>query len=142
MFDANGSTNLTPLKDSASGGEVSRFMLALKSILAELDQTPTLVFDEIDTGVSGEVAKQIGTLMRKISKTAQIVSVTHLPGVAAKGDVHIRIAKHDVGEGMVSRLEVLTDDDRVKEIATMFSGASLTDASLESARNLLQDGGH
>lgn len=139
MFDANGNDHLTPLKDSASGGEVSRLMLALKSILAANDETPTLIFDEIDTGVSGEIAKQIGQLMRSISDHTQIIAVTHLPGVAAKGQVHIRIAKRESEQGMVSGLSRLDQQERVEEIAGMFSGNALDEASLESARNLLSN---
>ncbi len=139
LFDANGSSNLVPLRESASGGEVSRLMLALKSILAANDQTPTLIFDEIDTGVSGEVAKQIGALMKEISGSTQILAVTHLPGVAAKGKNHFKIQKFEEKEEVVSRLEQLSDDERVKEIAAMFSGHKLTDAALESARNLLHE---
>lgn len=139
LFDANGSNNLVPLRESASGGEVSRLMLGLKSILAANDQTPTLIFDEIDTGVSGEVAKQIGSLMRKISANTQILAVTHLPGVAAKGLHHFKIQKTEENQTVVSHLERLTEEERIKEIAAMFSGHRLTDAALESARNLLQE---
>ncbi len=139
LFDANGSKSLVPLRESASGGEVSRLMLALKSILAANDKTPTLIFDEIDTGVSGEVAKQIGSLMKTISNTTQILAVTHLPGVAAKGENHFKIQKKEEKEVVFSRLEQLNEDERIKEIAAMFSGHKLTDAALESARNLLQE---
>ena len=139
LFDANGSKSLVPLRESASGGEVSRLMLALKSILAANDQTPTLIFDEIDTGVSGEVAKQIGTLMKSISSNTQILAVTHLPGVAAKGHHHFKIQKTEEKENVFSRLEQLDENERIKEIAAMFSGHKLTEAALESARNLLQE---
>ncbi len=138
-FDANGSSHLVPLKDSASGGEVSRLMLALKRILAENDKTPTLIFDEIDTGVSGEIAKQIGSLMRSISGHTQIIAVTHLPGVAAKGEKHLRIAKREEGNEVLSELRILQPEERVEEIAGMFSGHKLNEASLQSARNLLEE---
>ncbi|MEQ9187607.1 MAG: DNA repair protein RecN [Cryomorphaceae bacterium] len=138
-FDANGNQHLVPLKDSASGGEVSRLMLALKSILAENDQTPTLIFDEIDTGVSGEIAKQIGVLMRSISAHTQIIAVTHLPGVAAKGKHHLQIAKREEAGQVLSGLRVLDKAARIQEIAGMFSGNALSQASLESARNLLEE---
>jgi DNA repair protein RecN (Recombination protein N) len=137
-FDANGGKHLVSLKDSASGGEVSRLMLALKSILAENDQTPTLIFDEIDTGVSGEIAKQIGVLMQQISAYTQIIAVTHLPGVAAKGMHHYRIAKREDDGQVISELHALHAEERVEEIATMFSGKDLSEASRESARNLLE----
>lgn len=136
-FDANGNNHLVPLKDSASGGEVARLMLGLKSIIATNDETPTLIFDEVDTGVSGEVAKQIGGLMRSISLNTQIIAVTHLPGVAARGHHHIKIKKRDDAQGVVSELHVLSDNERVEEIASMFSGVQLTDAALESAKSLL-----
>ncbi|NQV53912.1 MAG: DNA repair protein RecN [Flavobacteriales bacterium] len=138
-FDANGDKHLVPLKDSASGGEVSRLMLALKSILAENDRTPTLIFDEIDTGVSGEIAKQIGVLMRSISAHTQIIAVTHLPGVAAKGEHHLQIAKREADGQVLSGLRVLEKMERIQEIAGMFSGNALNQASLESARNLLEE---
>jgi DNA repair protein RecN (Recombination protein N) len=136
-FDANGNNHLVPLKESASGGEVARLMLGLKSIIAANDETPTLIFDEVDTGVSGEVAKQIGGLMRAISLNSQIIAVTHLPGVAARGHHHLKIKKHDDENGVFSELHVLTEQQRIEEIASMFSGAQLNDASLESAKSLL-----
>jgi DNA repair protein RecN (Recombination protein N) len=138
-FDANGNNHLVSLKDSASGGEVARLMLALKSIIAANDETPTLIFDEVDTGVSGEVAKQIGSLMKTIALNAQIIAVTHLPGVAAKGQHHIKIRKSEEDEGVVSRLYFLEGDMRVEEIASMFSGTQLNKASLESAKGLLAE---
>ncbi|MEX2595375.1 MAG: DNA repair protein RecN [Salibacteraceae bacterium] len=139
LFDANGNQRIVPLKESASGGEVARLMLALKSIIASADRMPTLIFDEVDTGVSGEVAKQIGKLMKSIAADAQIIAVTHLPGVASKGKHHVRIAKSEEKDQVVSRLEVLDESKRVEEIAAMFSGNKLTDASLESARLLLTE---
>ena len=138
-FDANGNKHLVALKDSASGGEVARLMLALKSIIAVNDETPTLIFDEVDTGVSGEVAKQIGSLMKTIALNAQIIAVTHLPGVAAKGQHHIKIKKSEEGDAVVSRLHYLKENERVEEIASMFSGAQLNKASLDSAKSLLAE---
>lgn len=137
-FDANGNKHMVPLKESASGGEVSRLMLAMKSIIAAGDQTPVLIFDEIDTGVSGEVAKQIGRLMKKIGAEVQIISVTHLPGVAASGLHHLKILKSEDNGEVFSRLVALSDADRVEEIAAMFSGKNLSNAALQSAKTLLE----
>lgn len=137
MFNANGSDYLVPLNKVASGGEVARLTLAIKGVLNEADSTPTLIFDEIDTGVSGEVAKRIGTLMRKLSANYQLVSVTHLPGVAAKGEQHIKIKKEEDGGSSVSKLIELEEQERIVEIASMFSGNELNDSALESAKSLL-----
>ncbi|NCG28840.1 MAG: DNA repair protein RecN [Bacteroidetes bacterium] len=137
MFNANGSDFLIPLNKVASGREVARLTLAIKGVLNESDATPTLVFDEIDTGVSGEVAKRIGTLMRKLSANYQLISVTHLPGVAAKGEHHIKIKKIEEQDKSISRLLELTGDERVSEIASMFSGNELNESALDSAKSLL-----
>lgn len=139
LFNANSKTDLQPITEVASGGEISRIMLGLKSILSQADETQTMIFDEIDTGVSGEVAKRIGNLMRQIASNTQIISVTHLPGVAAKGQSHFKIAKSEVAGKPISSLQKLTETERVKELAAMFTGDKLTDASLESARLLLEE---
>lgn len=138
-FNANGKDDLAPLHEVASGGEISRLMLALKSIQKKVGEGVTLVFDEIDTGVSGEVAKRIGQLMKNLGQSNQVIAVTHLPGVAARGDHHIRAFKEEHQKTYVSRFVALKPSDRVEELAAMFSGNKLTDASLESARNLLAD---
>lgn len=136
-FNANGKDHLSPLQEVASGGEVARLMLALKSIVSRSSESMTMIFDEIDTGVSGEVAKRIGQLMKALGTKAQIISVTHLPGVAAKGDQHLKIYKEEQEGSVVSNLLHLQPGQRVEELAAMFSGDQLTEASLESARNLL-----
>lgn len=137
LFNANGPEPSKSIKDVASGGELSRLMLALKSILAAKRKMPTLIFDEIDTGVGGEVAKQIGVLMQKISHNSQVISITHLPGVASKGQHHIKIEKQYMGDQVISILSQLSDKERIGEIASMFTGAEVSKASLESARDLL-----
>ena len=139
LFNANSKDDLAPVTEVASGGEVSRLMLGLKSILSQADETATMIFDEIDTGVSGEVAKRIGALMKDIGSNTQIIAVTHLPGVAAKGQHHFKIAKAEKEGKVVSELIELTKQQRVEELAAMFTGDRLTDASLESARLLLED---
>lgn len=139
LFNANTSADLQPITEVASGGEISRLMLGLKSILSQVNDAPTMIFDEIDTGVSGEVAKRIGNLMRLISRNTQIIAVTHLPGVAAKGQTHFKIVKSETNNKPVSTLSLLNEDERIKELATMFSGDKLTQASLESARLLLKE---
>lgn len=139
LFNANSKDDLAPITEVASGGEVSRLMLGLKSILSQADETATMIFDEIDTGVSGEVAKRIGALMKDIGSNTQIIAVTHLPGVAAKGHHHFKIAKAEKNGKVVSGLIALTKQQRVEELAAMFTGDRLTDASLESARLLLED---
>lgn len=138
-FNANSKDDLAPINEMASGGEVSRLMLGLKSILSEADEIPTMIFDEIDTGVSGEVAKRIGSLMKAIGAKTQIIAVTHLPGVAAKGEHHFKIVKSEKQGKVVSSLVELDKTKRVEELAAMFTGDHLTEASLESARLLLED---
>lgn len=138
-FNANSKDDLAPINEVASGGEVSRLMLGLKSILSEADEIPTMIFDEIDTGVSGEVAKRIGALMKSIGSKTQIIAVTHLPGVAAKGQHHFKIVKSEKQGKVVSTLVELDKAKRVEELAAMFTGDHLTEASLESARLLLED---
>lgn len=138
-FNANGKDHLSPLQDVASGGEIARLMLALKCIVSRSSESVTMIFDEIDTGVSGEVAKRIGQLMKSLGEKTQIIAVTHLPGVAARGDKHLKIFKAEHEGSVESNLQYLSAEERVEELAGMFSGDQLTEASLESARNLLAD---
>ena len=136
LFNANDSENLKPISDVASGGEVSRLMLAIKAIESKNKTSLPMVFDEIDTGVSGEVAKRMGKLMKQLSANSQIIAVTHSPGVAAHGDRHINIYKEEHDGQLVSKFKTLDEEDRVVELATMFSGNQITEAALESARLL------
>ena len=122
----------------ASGGELSRIMLSLKAMMARYTQMPTLVFDEIDTGVSGSVADKMGSLICDMGRDMQVFAITHLPQVAAKGDAHYRVSK-DIAEGgrAVTRIEKLTDDSRVMEIARMLSGSAVTPEAVANAESLL-----
>ncbi|MCO4807429.1 DNA repair protein RecN [Salibacteraceae bacterium] len=139
LLDANGDDNLQPIEEVASGGESARLMLALKAVSNQDNKALTMIFDEIDTGVSGEVAKRIGSLMQRLASSNQVLAVTHSPGVAAKGKNHLKIFKHEVGGRMVSQFAQLTEKNRIDELAGMFSGDSITDASRESAKGLLSE---
>lgn len=136
LFNANDAQYLKPISDVASGGEISRLMLAMKAIHSENNLNLTMIFDEIDTGVSGEVAKRMGKLMRQLSANGQIIAITHSPGVAAQGIDHIKIYKEEQGGQVVSKFVTLSEEERVIELATMFSGNKITEAALESARSL------
>ncbi|KAF2517976.1 DNA repair protein RecN [Flavobacterium foetidum] len=137
LFSANKGTDFGLLKKVASGGEMSRIMLAVKAILAKYSKLPTLIFDEIDTGVSGEIAIRMGEIMKEMSSSMQIFAITHLPQIAAKGDSHFRVSKSTFGNDTVSELKLLTQDERVTEIAQMLSGANISDSALNHAKELL-----
>ena len=134
MFTANGRMGLQPVEKVASGGELSRVMLSLKALLAERSKLPTIIFDEIDTGVSGRIADAMGDIIRALSANMQVVAITHLPQVASKGDAHFVVYK----ENSRTNITLLTDTQRVVEIAKMLSGSVVTDAALEQARLLLK----
>lgn len=133
MFTANGRMALQPVEKVASGGEVSRVMLALKALLAEKSKLPTIIFDEIDTGVSGRIADAMGEIISRLSENMQVVAITHLPQVASKGESHFVVYKQD-SRTNISRL---CEDDRITEIAKMLSGSEITAAALSQARILL-----
>jgi DNA repair protein RecN (Recombination protein N) len=137
LFSANKGTDFGLLKKVASGGEMSRIMLAVKAILAQYSKLPTLIFDEIDTGVSGEIAIRMGEIMKQMSATMQIFAITHLPQIAAKGDSHFKVSKATVDEDTQSELRLLSQDERVTEIAQMLSGAVVSDSALNHAKALL-----
>jgi DNA repair protein RecN (Recombination protein N) len=137
LFSANKGTDFGLLKKVASGGEMSRIMLAVKSILAQYSKLPTIIFDEIDTGVSGEIANKMGEIMKEMSCEMQVFSITHLPQIAAKGNQHFKVFKMIVGENTVSELKLLTSDERVFEIAEMLSGKDISDSALNHAKALL-----
>jgi DNA repair protein RecN (Recombination protein N) len=137
LFAANKGTDFGILKKVASGGEMSRIMLAVKAILAQYSKLPTLIFDEIDTGVSGEIAIKMGEIMKEMSQTMQIFAITHLPQIAAKGNAHFKVSKITVGEDTQSELKLLTDEERIIEIAQMLSGAVVSDSALNHAKALL-----
>lgn len=137
LFSANKGSNFGPLKKMASGGELSRIMLAVKSILAIYSKLPSIIFDEIDTGVSGEIAHKMGEIMRDMSKNMQVFSITHLPQIAAKGDSHFKVYKQTVGSQTTSELKLLDREQRVIEIAQMLSGSAVSDSAINHARALL-----
>ena len=133
MFTANGRMAPQPVEKIASGGEISRVMLSLKALLAEKSKLPTIIFDEIDTGVSGRIADAMGDIISRLSENMQVVAITHLPQVASKGETHFVVYKQD-SRTNISRLG---DDDRITEIAKMLSGSEITAAALSQARILL-----
>ncbi|MDG2431824.1 DNA repair protein RecN [Flavobacterium sp.] len=137
LFSANKGTDFGLLKKVASGGEMSRIMLAVKAILAKYSKLPTLIFDEIDTGVSGEIAIKMGEIMKEMSSTMQIFAITHLPQIAAKGNVHFKVSKSTVGDDTQSELKILSAEERIVEIAQMLSGTVISDSALNHAKALL-----
>ena len=137
LFSANKGTDFGLLKKVASGGEMSRIMLAVKAILAQYSKLPTLIFDEIDTGVSGEIAIRMGEIMKEMSAKMQIFAITHLPQIAAKGDSHFKVFKSTTNDDTQSELKLLSQDERIIEIAQMLSGAVVSDSALNHAKALL-----
>ena len=137
LFSANKGTDFGLLKKVASGGEMSRIMLAVKAILAQYSKLPTLIFDEIDTGVSGEIAIRMGEIMKEMSQTMQIFAITHLPQIAAKGNAHFKVFKSTIGEDTQSELQLLNEEERIIEIAQMLSGVVVSDSALNHAKSLL-----
>lgn len=138
LFSANKNQPLQPVSEVASGGEISRLMLSLKALVAHAMALPTIVFDEVDTGVSGEIADKMARIMGDMARCMQVISITHLPQVAAWGQTHYRVYKSDTDTATATHLVQLTDTERVEEIARMLSGSSLTAAALDNARELLK----
>lgn len=137
LFSANKNRPMESVADIASGGEISRLMLTIKSLAADAAALPTIIFDEIDTGVSGEIADKMGEIMAGMAHYMQVVAITHLPQVASRGEYHYRIYKNDEGETTQTCIEPLDDTCRAEEIARMLSGTQLTEAALKNARELL-----
>ncbi|RED45884.1 DNA repair protein RecN [Seonamhaeicola aphaedonensis] len=137
LFSANKGGSFNELKKAASGGELSRIMLAIKSILSKYIQLPTIMFDEIDTGVSGEISNKMGDIMLEMSKTMQVFSITHLPQIAAKGHTHYKVYKEDVNEVTQTNLVKLNHDERVVEIAQMLGGIEMSSSAIAHAKELL-----
>ena len=137
LFSANKGGHFNELKKAASGGELSRIMLGIKAILSKYKQLPTIMFDEIDTGVSGDVANKMGMLMHYMSENMQVFSITHLPQIASKGASHYKVYKEDVNDVTVSNLKVLNEEERIKEIAEMLGGKDLSESAMSHARELL-----
>lgn len=137
LFSANKGSDFGLLKKVASGGEMSRIMLAVKSILSQYSKLPTIIFDEIDTGVSGEVAHKMGEIMKSMSENMQVFAITHLPQIAGKGKEHFKVFKVVTSDQTQSELKVLTKEERIVEIAQMLSGSIVSDSALKHAKELL-----
>lgn len=138
MFSANKSGDLQPVAQTASGGEISRLMLCLKAMIAGFTALPAIIFDEVDTGVSGDIADKMGDIMQDLGAKMQVFTITHLPQIAAKGKEHYFVYKEDTPDRTVTRIKHLSAKERIKEVARMLSGASLTEASLANAKELLK----
>jgi len=139
LFDANKSNRFEPLRKVASGGELSRLMLSIKSLVAKSIQLPTLIFDEIDTGISGEAARQVGIIMKDLSNAHQVIAITHQPQIAAKASAHYFVYKEIKGDKIVTSIKLLNQDERITAIATMLSGERPTAAAFENAREMIQN---
>ena len=138
LFSANKNEALKPVAQTASGGEISRLMLCIKAMIAGFAALPAIIFDEIDTGVSGEIADKMADIMQDLGQKMQVITITHLPQIAAKGRAHYFVYKEDTAERTLTRIRRLTTGERVNEVARMLSGASLTDAAVANAKALLQ----
>ena len=137
LFDANKSNRFEPIRKVASGGELSRLMLSIKSLVAQTLDLPTLIFDEIDTGISGEAAKQVGIIMKDLTKNRQLISITHQPQIAGKADAHFFVYKEIKGDSIKTNIRSLNLEERIQAIARMLSGEKPTAAAMENARELL-----
>lgn len=137
LFSANRNVPKQDVSHIASGGEIARLMLALKAATTHYAPLPTIIFDEIDTGVSGRIAEKMALTMKEMSTNGQIISITHLPQIAARGDYQYRVFKQEEEEGTVSHIAKLSDAERIEEIAHMLSGETLTDAAIHNAQSLL-----
>jgi DNA repair protein RecN (Recombination protein N) len=128
---------MEPISKVASGGELSRLMLSIKSLVAQKLELPTLIFDEIDAGISGEAAKQVGLIMKSLGTHHQIISITHQPQIAAKANTHFFVSKVDSGNSVVTKVKILNEQERISSIAKMISGDQLTEAAIENAKELI-----
>jgi DNA repair protein RecN (Recombination protein N) len=137
LFTANKGAEFKELHKTASGGELSRLMLCLKALLAERTALPTIIFDEIDTGVSGDVADKIGNILFAMGKTMQVITITHLPQMASKGSNHLFVYKSDSKDKTTSSIKQLNKDERIAEIAKMLSTGTPTETALKNAKELL-----
>lgn len=138
LFSANRQVQPEELSRIASGGELSRLMLCLKSILASSSGLPAIIFDEIDSGVSGEVASMVGTILADMGKRMQVINITHLPQVASRGRIHYHVYKEESDHSTITRVRLLKDDERVTEVARLLSGSTITEAAMRNARELLK----
>jgi len=138
MFSANKSQELQEIAKVASGGEMSRLMLAVKTLITDTKSLPTIIFDEIDTGVSGEVAVKMGLILGQMAKTVQVLNITHLPQIAAKGKHHYKVYKFDQDDKTFTSIKKLDEQERIEEIAQMLSGENFSKTSVAAAKELLQ----
>ena len=138
MFQANSGFPVKPIQSAISGGERSLVMLSVKKIMAENAELPTLILDEIDTGVSGKVAEEMGNVMREMSENMQLIVITHLAQVAAKGNNNYKVMKDDVSGKTQSTILPLNDDQKLQEIAQLLSGSKITDAAISQAKELMK----
>ena len=137
LFSANKGQVPLPMNKVASGGELSRLMLSIKSLIAVHTALPTIIFDEIDTGISGEVALKVGHIMERLSKSMQVIAITHLPQIASKGDTHFRVYKHEKDEITNTNITKLNEEERILELAKMLSGDNPGQSAIQNARELL-----
>jgi DNA repair protein RecN (Recombination protein N) len=137
LFSTNKNSALLPVSQIASGGEISRLMLCIKAMIAGATALPTIIFDEIDTGTSGEVADRLGSIMGEMSKKMQVIGITHLPQIASKGDTHFVVYKEESKEKVTTHIKELTPEERISEIARILSGAEVSLQAVENARVML-----
>jgi DNA repair protein RecN (Recombination protein N) len=137
LFDANKSNRFEPIRKVASGGELSRLMLCIKSLVAQSIDLPTMIFDEIDTGISGEAAKQVGLIMKHLAANRQIICITHQPQIAGKANAHFFVYKEIKGDAVKTNIRLLNEDERITAIARMLSGEKPTAAAMENAREMM-----
>jgi DNA repair protein RecN (Recombination protein N) len=139
LFDGNKSGQFQPLRKVASGGELSRLMLCIKSLVATSMNLPTLIFDEIDTGISGEAARQVGLIMKDLSAARQVICITHQPQIAGKANAHFFVYKEIKNNAVATGIKLLSTDDRIVAIAKMLSGEKPTAAALENAKEMVMN---
>lgn len=139
MFSANKNNPLQAVTQVASGGEIARLMLSLKAMISGAVKLPTIIFDEIDTGVSGKIAEKMANIMKEMGDNdRQVISITHLPQIAALGTTHYKVYKEDTSEATISKMTILNEEERIKEIAQMLSGSDISDAAINNAKELLR----
>ena len=137
LFSANTDTQAAEISKIASGGEMSRLMLAIKNLIRNSKSLPTVIFDEIDSGISGEVAVKMGHILKTFSNSTQIINITHLPQIAAKGDFHFLVYKYEKDGKTCTSIRQLSETERVEELAKMVGGNEITDTTLKTAKELL-----
>jgi DNA repair protein RecN (Recombination protein N) len=139
LFDANKSKQFLPVRKVASGGELSRLMLCIKSLVAQKLDMPTLIFDEIDTGISGEAARQVGMIMKELASNRQLICITHQPQIAGKANAHFFVYKEIVKDEVKTNIRLLNKDERITTVAKMLSGEKPTAAAIENAREMVNN---